>query len=82
MATLVDPSIIMLEDFRVEIETAGDFTAGETIGYRHAPVRRSAPVEGAAAPTANVFSPNAKVAVDLNVERFLTLLIDRIGGSP
>jgi pyrimidine-specific ribonucleoside hydrolase len=81
MATLVDPSIVTLEDFSVAVETAGDFTAGETIGYRHAPMRRSAPIANDPAQTSTDFSPNAKVALDLNVERFLTLLVGRIAGA-
>jgi inosine-uridine nucleoside N-ribohydrolase len=71
MGTFLDPSVVTLQDLRVEIETTGTFTAGETIGYRRAPMRGSPPManEPAAKPSTE-FSPNARVALDVNVDRF------------
>jgi inosine-uridine nucleoside N-ribohydrolase len=81
VGTLIDPTVVTLEAMHVEIETAGTLTAGETVGYRKAPIRGSAPTATApvaASPTE--FKPNARVATDVNVDRFLQLLIDRIAG--
>ena len=78
MATFIDPTIVTLQDLYVEIETAGELTAGETVAYRKAPVRGSAPLADAPALPSRPFTPNAKVALDLNAERFFTMLIDRI----
>jgi inosine-uridine nucleoside N-ribohydrolase len=78
MATFLDPSIVKLQDLYVEIETAGELTAGETVGYRKAPVRGSAPMANSPAQPSKPFVPNAKVALDVDTERFFKLLIDRI----
>ena len=81
MATLIDPSLVTFEDLYIDIETSGELTAGETVGYRHAPIRRSAPMANdSQRPPSTTFTPNAKVAIDVNVDRFLTLLISRIAG--
>jgi len=82
VATFLDPSIVTLRDYFVDVETAGEITAGETVGYERAPLRRSAPLaSGAAAqPDRTTFQPNAKVAVDVDVERFLGMLIGRLSG--
>ena len=33
VATFLDPSVVTLEDFYVDVETTGELTAGETLGY-------------------------------------------------
>ena len=79
VATFIDPTIVTLQDYYVEVETAGEFTAGETVGYRRAPIRKSPPMENSPAATlGDVFRPNAKVATDVNVDRFLHMLIGRL----
>jgi inosine-uridine nucleoside N-ribohydrolase len=78
LATFLDPTLVTLEDFHVEIETAGEFTAGETVGYRRAPMRKSAPMANAAPSAVTPFHPNAKVATEVDVERFLKLLVGRL----
>ena len=81
LATFIDPSVVTLKDLMVEVETAGEFTAGETVAYRKSPVRRSAPMANdLTSRDSPPFRPNAKVALDLDVERFLTMLVGRIGG--
>ena len=83
VGSFLDPGVVTLRDYQIEIETAGEFTAGTTLGYLRAPVRRSAPpLNTANAPAAdNNFHPNARVAVDLDQERFYKLLIGRITGK-
>lgn len=79
VAVCVDPSLVTLEDRHVRVETAGEFTAGETVGYRKAPMRRSAPWADspAVADTAS-YQPNARVAVDVDAGRCLALLVERV----
>ena len=65
----------------MEIETEGTFTAGETLGYRKAPMRGSAQMQNSAGgELQKQFTPNARVALDVDVNRFLKLLVDRIAG--
>jgi len=84
VATLIDPTLVTLQALQVEVETAGELTAGETVGYRKAPVRRSAPMAGPShaprADSAAAFEPNAKVALDVDAGRFLAMLVERISG--
>ncbi len=79
VAAFLDPSLVNLQDYCVEIETTGEYTAGETVGYRRAPLRKSPPMANAPAPAADAtFRPNAKVATDVHVDRFLQMLIGRL----
>jgi len=79
VASLIDPSLVSLQDVCIDVETEGELTAGETVGYRKSPMRRSAPrpdepVRIDDAP----FRPNAKVALDVDSARFLSLLVGRL----
>ncbi len=79
VAALLDPSIVKVQDYYVEVETSGEFTAGETLGYSRAPIRRSAPpVNGPSKPESTEFKPNAKVALDLDPDKFFELLVGRL----
>jgi inosine-uridine nucleoside N-ribohydrolase len=85
VASLIDPEVITLKDYCVEVETEGEWTAGQTVGYDgHAPVRKSPPMDtslpGPAAPE-DPFKPNAKVAVGVDPEKFFHLLIPRLAGT-
>jgi purine nucleosidase len=81
VAQLIDPSILTLKDFYVQIETSGEFTAGESSGYSYAPARLSPPMyTGQPAPeTAQVeFKPNTKVAVGVDPDKFFRLFLPRL----
>ena len=82
VAAVLDSSVISLQEFQVEVETSGEFTAGETLGYRCPPVRSSAAIPGGEAGKSgeSAFRPNARVAVDVDLERFFRLLIGRLTG--
>jgi inosine-uridine nucleoside N-ribohydrolase len=85
VASLIEPDVITLKDYYVEVETTGEWTAGQTLGYDgHAPVRKSPPMDtsmpGPAAPE-EPFKPNAKVAVGVNPDEFFHLLIPRLTGT-
>ncbi len=45
VAHLLDPSILTLKDYYVQIETTGELSAGESVGYEAAPVRFSPPMD-------------------------------------
>jgi inosine-uridine nucleoside N-ribohydrolase len=85
VAHLIDPAILTLTDHYVTIETSGEFTAGESLGYTHAPTRKSAPMEAATNPAApaaeDPFRPNAKVATAVDPDRFFRLFIPRLTGA-
>jgi pyrimidine-specific ribonucleoside hydrolase len=84
VAAFLDKSILKLSELYVDVETTGELTAGETVGYRRAPLRRSPP-SLSQSPTANVISetlkPNASVGLDVDVEKFFRLFIGRLAGS-
>jgi len=85
VANLIDPGILTLKDYYVEVETEGEFTAGETLGWPYAPARGSAPMatavkgdSSAVIASEETFKTNAKVAVEVDVERFFKLLLERL----
>ena len=81
VASLIDPKLLKLVDYYVEVETEGELTAGMTVGYAHGPVRSSAPYATGAPPQADPdmsFHANARVAVGVDAERFFQLLIPRL----
>ncbi len=81
VATFIEPSVVKLQDYYVEVETTGEYTAGETVGFRRAPMRKSPPMAQAPAKPADAaFHPNAKVAVDLDRDRFVHMLLGRLTG--
>jgi inosine-uridine nucleoside N-ribohydrolase len=93
-SVLIDPDILKSQDYFIDVETQGEITAGETVGYRRGPLRRSAPLEigttplfgqklerDIAAAAADTFHPNAKVAMEVDAERFFQLLVGRLTGS-
>lgn len=81
VAQLIDPSVVTLKDHFVEVETSGEITAGETVGYTHGPIRRSPPLE-TGLPVVDApeieFKPNCKVAVDVEPDKFFRLLLARL----
>jgi len=67
------------------VETVGEWTAGQTVGYDgHGPVRKSAQMETSAPepPLVEIpYRPNAQVAVGVDPDRFFHLLISRLTSS-
>lgn len=106
VAAFLDPSLLKFQDYYVDVETTGELTAGETLGYSPVagdlrrkpslekdakdaaaatfPIRGSAPTL-AGTKTSPVlrdkFTPNTKVAVDVDSGRFFDLLIGRLSGK-
>jgi inosine-uridine nucleoside N-ribohydrolase len=85
VASLIDHEVITRKDYYVEVETAGEWTAGQTLGYDgHGPVRKSPQMETSAPeppPVEVPYKPNAQVAVGVDPDRFFRLLISRLTGS-
>jgi len=79
VASLLDPQILKYRDYYVLIETTGEASAGQSMGYAEAPVTRSAPLDGAPMPAeSGPFKPNAKVAMEVDPDRFFRLLLSRL----
>jgi len=85
VASLIDPGVITRKNYYVEVETEGEWTAGETLGWDGSrPIRRSAPMETSAPepPPAEIpYKPNAQVAVGVDPDRLFNLLIPRLTGN-
>jgi pyrimidine-specific ribonucleoside hydrolase len=85
VASLIDHDVITRKDYYVEVETFGEWTAGQTVGYDgHAPIRKSPQMETSAPepPPAEIpYKPNAQVAVGVDPDRFFHLLISRLTGN-
>ena len=81
VAHLIDPTILTLKDYYVQIETSGEFTAGESVGYAYGPARTSPPMNNGLPepemPEA-VFKSNTKVAVGVDSDKFFRLLLPRL----
>jgi len=81
VSSMIDPEIVTFEDYHVEIETSGSITAGESVGWKHAPLRGSAPLQLAAIAESSdppPFKANAQVATGVDSEKFFKLLISRL----
>jgi len=75
----IDPTLVKAPAMRVDVETRGEFTRGETVANRHGYVERNVlhgdryVIEGA-----DKVEPNAKVCTEVEAERFLQLFVSRI----
>ena len=78
----LDATLIKTQEMHVDVETRGEFTRGETVGNRLGMVERNVlhgdryVIEGL-----DKVVPNAKVAVDVDSDRFLQLYVSRIKGK-
>ena len=78
----IDPTLVTTQKMRVEVETRGEFTRGETVGNRHNAIERHVR-QG----DRNVIvglekvEPNAEVCVEVDAGRFLELFIARLQGK-
>ena len=78
----IDATLVKAPEMHVEVETRGEFTRGETVANRHGMVERNVlhgdhyVIEGV-----DPVSPNAKVCVEVDADRFLQLFVSRIQGK-
>jgi len=82
VAVAIDSTLVKVQEMHVDVETRGEFTRGETVGNRHGEVERDVlygdryVIEGI-----DKVTPNAKVCVDVDADRFLQLFVSRIRGK-
>jgi inosine-uridine nucleoside N-ribohydrolase len=82
VAIAIDPTLVKTQDMHVDVETRGDFTRGETVGNRSGYVERNVlhgdhyEIEAI-----DKVTPNTKVCVDVDADRFLQLFVSRIRGK-
>jgi inosine-uridine nucleoside N-ribohydrolase len=86
MAAFIDPGVVTWKPYYVDVETMGELTAGETLGYlpNEAGLRGSPPTLaglGSSAMLRDKFVPNAQVAIDVDSPRFFELLIGRLSSK-
>jgi purine nucleosidase len=82
VAVAIDSSLVKVREMRVDVETRGEFTRGETVANRHGDVEHNVlhgdryVIEGV-----EKVAPNVKVCVDVYADRFLGLFVSRIRGK-
>jgi purine nucleosidase len=78
----IDATLVKAPPMHVDVETRGEFTRGETVANRRGAVERNVVhgdrfiIEGV-----DKVEPNARVCVEVEVDRFLHLFISRIRGK-
>src|ERR1700751_2374441 len=79
VGAVIDRSLLKTQDMRVEIETDGKFTRGETVGNRGNAIDRVIP-RGDRLETVGVETerPNVQVAIGVDSSRFIELLVNRL----
>jgi purine nucleosidase len=82
VGAVIDRSLLKTQDMRVDIETDGRFTRGETVGNRGNAVDRIIP-KGDRLETIGVdaVQPNVQVAAGVDSSRFIELLVSRLSGK-
>lgn len=78
----IDATLMKAPAMHVDVETRGEFTRGETVANRHGTIERNVlhgdhyVIEGL-----DQVTPNARVCVEVDAERFLQLFVSRIRGK-
>jgi len=81
IGVVIDPSFVRTKHMRVDVETKGEFTRGQTVGNRHNAVERNEDMGDRLMMTGiDRVEPNVHVAVEVDAERFLSLFVDRLAG--
>jgi purine nucleosidase len=82
VGAVIDNSFLKTQDMRVDIETDGRFTRGETVGNRGNAVDRVVPKNDRLETVGvDAVQPNVHVAVGVDSARFIQLLVERISGK-
>jgi len=78
----IDPSFLKTKAMRVDIETAGNFTRGETVANRHGTVDKIEEHDGLLESVGvTPVQPNVNVAVAIDSARFLNFMVSRLQGK-
>jgi purine nucleosidase len=82
VGTVIDPTLVRLQDMHIDVETRGQFTRGETVGNRldqnEKYVLKGDHFEIVGY---DVLSKNARVVVSSDADRFINLFISRVKGK-
>jgi inosine-uridine nucleoside N-ribohydrolase len=82
VGAVIDRSLITTQDLRVEVETRGEFTRGETVASRHnSSDRKVLRGERYVVDGVEKLHPNVHVAVASDSKRFMELFISRLAGK-
>jgi inosine-uridine nucleoside N-ribohydrolase len=78
----IDATLVKAPEMHVDVETRGDFTRGETVANRRGAVERNV-LHGDhyVIEAVDKVTPNAKVCLDVEADRFLQLFVSRIKGK-
>jgi purine nucleosidase len=77
----LDPTLVETRTMRVDVETRGEFTRGETVANRHNAVELTVPQDNLYVITGvELLRPNLLVAVGVNAKRFLEIFRSRMEG--
>ena len=82
VATAIDSTLVTLKDMRVDVETKGEFTRGETVANRMGSYENNVlhadhyEIDGVIE-----VKPNARVCLASDADRFLKLFISRLKGK-
>lgn len=78
----IDREVVTTQAMRVDVETRGEFTRGQTVGNRNNAVEKNE-LQGDRYVMVGItmVKPNASVAVGVNADRFLKLFVDRLRGK-
>lgn len=81
VSALIRPEILGFEDYQIDIETSGEITSGESVGWKKGPVIFAAPLQtenGNPYAHRTAIKENAQVATQVNPDKFFNLLISRL----
>jgi len=78
----IDATLVKAPEMHVDVETRGNFTRGETVANRRGAVERNV-LHGDhyVIEAIDKVTPNAKVCIDVDADRFLQLFVSRIKGK-
>lgn len=82
VGAVIDPTIVKTQAMRVDVETRGEFSRGETVANRRNEVERNVLhgdryiIEGV-----DRVTPNVQVCTGVDAERFIQLFISRVQGK-
>jgi len=81
VGAVVDRSLVRTRHMRVDVETRGQYTRGQTVGNRQNAVERNE-LQGDRWVMVGIerLEPNVHVAVEVDAERFLQMFVDRMQG--
>ncbi|HUI41008.1 MAG TPA: nucleoside hydrolase [Terriglobia bacterium] len=82
VGTAINPALVTTQAMRVDVETRGQFTRGETVANRSNTVERNVPHEGRLwIEAVDPVMPNAHVAVEVKAEEFIQMFLNRLAGK-